>query len=208
VSDPEIIAGNLRDKYDVLIMADGFAKVFYDGPLQPHPLATRGLGEEGAQNLKEFVEKGGVFIGNGNGGGLFPIEYFGVDLGVKKADRKDFFCPGSILRINVDNTHPIGYGMASEAAVFFWHSPIYDSTPAHTVASYPEKNTLMSGWVKGEDKLFKKAAIVDVPLGDGRVILIGFSVLQRGQTVGTFKLLFNAIHYGGSELISFPQIDS
>lgn len=204
VSDSEIIAGNLRDKYDVLIMADGSAKAFYDGPPQPHPLATRGLGEESAQNLKEFVEKGGVFIGNGNGGGLFPIEYFGVDLGVKKADRKDFFCPGSILRINVDITHPIGYGMASEAAAFFWHSPIYDTTPAQTVASYPEKNTLMSGWIKGEDKLIKKADIVDVPLGDGRVILIGFSVLQRGQTVGTFKLLFNAIHYGGAELTSFP----
>lgn len=199
VPDPEIIEGNLRDKYDVLIMADGFAKAFYDGPPQPHPLATRGLGKEGALSLKEFVEKGGIFIGNGNGGGLFPIEYFGEELGVKQADRKGLFCPGSILRINVDNTHPIGYGMQGETAAFFWNSPVYDTTTAQTVAFYAEKNTLMSGWIKGEDKLFNKAAIVDAPLGEGRVILIGFSTLQRGQAIGTFKLLFNAIHYGGAE---------
>lgn len=202
VTDPEIIAGNLKDKYDVIIMADGIAKALYEGPRQPHPLATRGLGKEGAQSLREFVEKGGLFLGIGNGGGLFPVEYFGPDFGVKKSDRKGFSGPGSILKINVKNTHPIGFGMKSEMAAFFQRSPIYDTTPAQTVASYAEKDILMSGWIQGEDKLFNKAAIVDVPLGEGRVILIGFGVVQRGQSVGTFKLLFNAIHYGGAELVS------
>lgn len=202
VSDPEIIEGNLKDKYDVLIMADGSAKIFYEGPQQPHPLATRGLGTEGAQSLREFITEGGTFIGNGNGGGLFPIEYFSEELEVKKEEEKGFFCPGSILRIKVDNTHPVGFGMPTDAAAFFWNSPIYDTTEEQTVASYAEKNTLMSGWMKGEEKLINKAAIVDAPLGEGRVILIGFSVLQRGQAIGTFKLLFNAIHYGGARLRS------
>ena len=94
--------------------------------------------------------------------------------------------------------------MANEAAAFFQRSPIYDTTPAQTVASYSEKNVLLSGWIQGEEKLFNKAAIVDVPLGEGRLILIGFGVVQRGQSVGTFKLLFNAIHYGGIELTSLP----
>lgn len=202
VPDQEIIAGNLRDRYDVLIMADGQAKLFLDGPPQPHPLATGGLRKEGAQSLREFVEKGGTFIGNGNGGGLFPLAYFGEGLGVKEADRKGLFCPGSILKIIVDNSHPIAYGLSGEASAFFWNSPVYETTTAKTVASYAEENVLMSGWIKGEDKLLNRAAIVDAPLGEGRVILIGFSVLQRGQAVGTFKLLFNAIHYGGAELTS------
>jgi len=200
VSDPEIIEGNLKDKYDVLIMADGLAKIFYEGPPQPHPLASRGLGKEGALSLKEFAAEGGTFIGNGNGGGLFPIEYFGEGFEVKKADGKGFFCPGSILKIKVDNTHPIGYGMPDEAAAFFWNSPVYDATEEQKVASYTETDTLMSGWMKGKEKIINQGAIVDTPLGKGRVVLIGFSVLQRGQAVGTFKLLFNAIHYGGATL--------
>ena len=135
---------------------------------------------------------------------MFPIAYFGEGFSVKQASEEGFYCPGSILRININSTHPIGYGLGREAAAFFWNSPIYDTTAAQTVASYAEKNTLMSGWIKGENRLFNKAAIVDAPLGLGRVILIGFSVLQRGQAVVTYKILFNAIHYGGAELTSLP----
>jgi len=200
VSDPEIIEGNLKDKYDVFIMADGSAKIFYEGPPQPHPLATRGLGKEGSESLREFVAEGGTFIGNGNGGGMFPSSYFGEGLEITEADRKGFFCPGSILKIKVNTAHPIGYGMPDEAAAFFWNSPVYESSEAQTVVSYADKAILMSGWIKGADKISGKAAIVDAPLGKGRVVLIGFSILQRGQAVGTFKLLFNAIHYGGATL--------
>jgi len=205
VLDAEIIDGRLKDKYDVLIMADGSARAFYDGPPQPHPLAARGLGKEGAASLREFATNGGTFIGIGSGGGLFPIAYFGEGLAVKRAPEEGFYCPGSILRMNVNPTHPIGYGLERESAAFFWNSPIYETTAAQTVASYAEKNILMSGWVRGEDRLFGKAAIADVPLGQGRVILIGFSVLQRGQAIATYKILFNAIHYGGAEYASLPD---
>jgi hypothetical protein len=202
LSDLEVLNGDLREKYDVIIMADGSSKAFHDGPPQPHPLAARGLGKEGVHSLREFVEKGGTFIGNGTGGGLFPLAYFGADMGVKEADRKGLFCPGSILRTAINIAHPLGFGMPAIFPAFFWNSPVYEPTTAQTVASYAVKNVLMSGWITGEDKLVNKAAIVEAPLGQGRLILIGFSVLQRGLAVGTFKILFNAIHYGGAELTS------
>ena len=204
VPDSEIIKGNLKEKYDVFIMADGNSKLFYAGPPQPHPLASRGLGDEGAKSLREFVEKGGTFIGNGDGG-LFPIDYFGTDLGVKKAVMKDIWCPGSILRIKLQNTHPIGYGMQPEEAAFFWNSPAFEVTTADAVARYSDKELLMSGSIKGEDKLYNKGAIVDARFGDGRLVFLGFSVLQGGQADGTFKLFFNSIHYGGAELGKLPQ---
>ena len=61
------------------------------------------------------------------------------------------------------------------------------------VASYAQKDLLMSGWINGEEHLAGKAAVVRAPLGSGRVVLFGFSPVFRGQPYGTFKLLFNAL---------------
>jgi hypothetical protein len=56
----------------------------------------------------------------------------------------------------------------------------------------------MSGYLRGEEYLVNKAAAVDVPMGSGRVILLGFGVKQRAQPHGTFKLFFNSLYYGAS----------
>jgi len=42
-----------------------------------------------------------------------------------------------------------------------------------------------------------KASIVNIKYGKGKVVLLGFRVQHRAQPHGTFKLLFNSIHYGG-----------
>jgi len=61
------------------------------------------------------------------------------------------------------------------------------------IAKYPEGDILQSGWLIGEDLIAKKAAMVSAKYGKGRVILIGFRAQHRGQTHGTFKLLFNTL---------------
>ena len=63
------------------------------------------------------------------------------------------------------------------------------------VASYPEDNMLLMGWMSGEEQLSRRAAVVDAGYRDGRVILIGFRAQHRGQTHGTYKFLFNALLY-------------
>ena len=128
---------------------------------------------------------------------------------LKGIDSKEFFCPGSILKIEVNTGHPIGYGMEEESAAFFARSPAFKIIPsfnidAEVIAKYPDKNPLMSGWIIGEKNLFHKSAVVDIPFGNGHVILIGFNVIQRAQAYGTFKILFNSIFYGASELTSLP----
>ena len=73
------------------------------------------------------------------------------------------------------------------------------------IARYPEAgDLLMSGWIQGEDLLRRRAAAVEVTMGKGRVILFGIRVQHRSQTHGTYKLLFNAIHYGASETARLP----
>jgi len=118
----------------------------------------------------------------------------------------EFYIPGSILRITVDPTHPVAYGMPPEAAAFFIHSPAFavggasSQTPNATlpdtvriVARYPDSNLLMSGWMLGEPVIARRAAVVEAVLGTGRVVLLGFRAEHRGQTHGTYKLLFNSL---------------
>jgi len=69
------------------------------------------------------------------------------------------------------------------------------SEPSKIVASYPDESLLISGWIIGEETIQKKAAIMDVSLGKGKVILFGFNVQNRAQVYSTFKLLFNAMYY-------------
>jgi len=100
----------------------------------------------------------------------------------------------------------VAYGMPEEAACFFANSPTFqtwpsskENTEAKVIGKYPEENIVLSGWMHGEEYLKNKAAAVEVSLGKGKIILLGFRVQHRGQTVGTFKLLFNSLFYGAAK---------
>ena len=67
------------------------------------------------------------------------------------------------------------------------------------MSRFPDEPLLLSGWNRGEERLHRTAALVEVGLSKGRIVLFGFRPRFRGQAVSTFELLFNAIHRGGSQ---------
>ena len=74
------------------------------------------------------------------------------------------------------------------------------SANAKIIARYPEKteNILLSGWALGAEKLAGKAALVELTVGKGKIVLFGFRPQYRGQSYGTFKMVFNALLDGGT----------
>jgi hypothetical protein len=133
----------------------------------------------------------------------------------------EFYIPGTLVRLSVDNRNPLAWGMPSEVAAFFTHSPVFEvgrgraregdtreATPVPpagvtVVATYPGKDLLMSGWLLGERFLHNKAAVIEASVEKGRVVLLGFRTQHRGQPHATFKLLFNSILLGSSEKSAF-----
>ena len=66
-------------------------------------------------------------------------------------------------------------------------------TPSVLGSFPPEGPLLLSGYLEGEEAIQGRAAAVEVPYGDGRLVLIGFSLHNRAQMTANFKILFNAL---------------
>jgi hypothetical protein len=202
--DSEVRAGNLRANYETIIIPDQPRAAILNGHragTMP-PEYTGGLGAEGVKALREFVEHGGTLVCL-NRASDFAIEQFKLPVRdvVDGLPRADFYVPGSILRIELDTSDPIASGMPKESIAWVENSPVFEikSDPlallrAKIIAWYPKnKDALLSGWLLGGDRIKGKAALVEVGLGKGRIILFGFRPQYRGQSLATYPLFFNSI---------------
>jgi hypothetical protein len=224
VFDPEIKMGGLHEKYDVLIFPnDSTATITGETPAATAagggrggrggggggegggrggtapPEYRTGLATEGVNAVREFVQNGGVLV-TLNGATAFPVDRLGI--GVRNVlsgkTTKEFWCPGSTLKVTVDNTNPIGYGMPANALAVYLNSPAFEVTAQSSenydvVVRYADRELLESGWLVGEENLARRAAVVSAKMGQGKVVLIGFPAQHRAQTHGTYKLVFNAL---------------
>jgi Zinc carboxypeptidase len=55
------------------------------------------------------------------------------------------------------------------------------------------KDLLISGLVEGGDEIAQHPAVVDVPTGNGHVVLFSINPVYRGETRGTYSLVLNTI---------------
>lgn len=210
VDSHRVAAGRLSGSLDVLVLPPMNGSVLVDGPQQRGVVAVppsyrRGIGQEGVEAVRVFVQEGGVVIGfQASAEWLADALGLGVDNDLKGLGRDVFHCPGALLALQVDPDHPLAWGLAPrvsgmvEGAFAFRTRPSPGGSGVRTVAvRYPDGELLHSGWIRGADHLRRRAAVVEVASGKGRVVLFAFAPYFRGQTGATMPLLLNAVINAG-----------
>jgi hypothetical protein len=196
LSDAQIRAGGLKTQFDAIVLPSGSAERLMAGhaPESVPGEYAGGLGQPGVDALKSFVQEGGTLVCLDQS---CELAISALSLEVRDMAREagdKFFCPGSIVRIELDTSHPLAYGMPQQTAGFFSFSAAYRPVGgAQTVAIYGMKDLLISGWMEGGEAIAGQSAVVEAKIGAGRVVLLGFRVQHRGQSHATFRLLFNAL---------------
>jgi hypothetical protein len=208
VWDDDVRSGALA-AFDVLIVPSQSDAGIREGHA-PGSMPERyvgGLGEAGVAAVETFVREGGRLVALDEAVdfaiGAFDLPFRNTVAGVST---QEFFLPGSIIRLQVDAEHPLGYGMEEDAVTLFARSQVLERTDGGrtpgvtTPVCYADRDYLVSGWTLGGDEyLAGRTAAAQVPFGDGEVVLLAFEPHFRGQPRNTFKLLFNALMGASTE---------
>ena len=231
-----IDAGNLKAKYDVLLFPDGGIPEGESGgggggfgggqpsptdiPAEYQSQLGRVTVKQTIPQLKQFVEAGGTIVAFGGSAVLghhlgLPVSDHLVESQPDGTERRlpneKFYIPGSLLRVAVDNTNPLAFGMPKQVDVMFDNSPVLHLAPdaslrgVRPVAWFDSKAPLRSGWAWGQHYLEGGVAGAEASLGKGKVFLFGPEITFRSQPHGTFKLLFNGIYYGTASPVGVPS---
>ena len=220
---PELDAGSLNAKYDVLILPSGAIPSTSPSPggrggrgggAGPNPADVpaeyraqlgRVTAERTIPQIRAFIENGGTVVALSDSAMnlaqqlKLPVENHLVENGAP-IPRAKFFVPGSVLTAKVDVSHPLAAGMSERTDFFFDNSPVFKLAPnaqaqgVRAFAWFDSPAPLHSGWAWGQKYLDGGVLAVEAKLGKGRVVLYGAEILQRAQPHGTFKLLFNALY--------------
>jgi hypothetical protein len=200
--DREVRAGHLRDAFDAVVLPDQGAATLLNGHA-PGTLPaeyTGGLGKEGVTALRSFAEHGGTLVAIDSAA---PFAIAELSLPVRDVlagvDPAMFFGPGTILRVRADPSRPLAQGLPEALPIWFESSPAFEADETTVVARYTGDDPLLSGWLLGGERLHGKAALVDVPLGKGHVVLFGFRPLYRAQSQVTYAALLNALYLSAAE---------
>ena len=218
---PALDAGNLDQKFDVLVFVTGAIPGERTGrgggaggatddvanlPAEYQGQIGRITADKTIPKIREFMEKGGTVIAIGSSAAnlaaqlKLPVENQLVENGAP-LPRTKFYVPGSVLTARVDTQNPLGAGMGEHTDFFFDDSPVFKLGPGaaaagvKAVAWFDSKTPLHSGWAWGQNYLENGAIAIEAKVGKGSALLFGPEILQRAQPHGTFKMLFNSIYY-------------
>jgi hypothetical protein len=225
----QIDAGDLRKKFDVIVFVSGAIPAanrietgFTGRPQKPEDVPAefrdrlgRITADTSVAQLKKFLEEGGSIVTIGSSTNLayhlqLPVRNALVEMGSNNQERplpgEKFYIPGSLLTTRVDSTQAAAYGMRSDADIYFDASPVFKLAPEAVVkgtirpiAWFASDKVLHSGWAWGQAYLKDGVAAFVANVGRGKLYAFGPEITFRGQTQGTFKLLFNQLYQLGGD---------
>lgn len=190
----------LNEQFDAIVVPEMSSMQLLRGwqSASVRPEHRGGLEDTGVLALKGFLRAGGTVVTLGNSA-EFAIDYLDVPavVAARSDDVDSTFIPGSLLRVRLEPSHPVTYGMPEDVDAMHTlnngYTPGRGADELRAIARYADDGLLRSGYAIGENRLKGLLAAFEMPLGQGRVIVLGFRPQHRGQTWGTFKLLFNAL---------------
>jgi len=159
-----------------------------------------GIGRRGAENIHTYVNQGGTLISLGSACdaalAILPTSAYNS---IAALGPEEFQTPGVLVRLSVDQSHPVCWGFEQSIAAMVTNSPVFtlarEADPSVTrIAHYPEDDPLLAGWIHGQRHLMGRAAMIEIRSGSGRAYLLGCRPQFRGMALGTFSLLFNSIY--------------
>lgn len=211
---------DIKTKFDVILITNTSASILKEGkqkrnnqliPADYPAEYTKGMGSKGVENILKFVNDGGIVISWEASTELFEgtlsinqpknldefiLPFRNVGDAIERAGLK---CPGSLIRIKLNNESPITWGLGKELGIFYRGKPAFTTQipnldmDRRIIGFFGDDNLLISGYLKGEELLAKKSAIVWIQKGKGQIVLMGFSPTFRASVPATYKLLFNSM---------------
>lgn len=198
-----IRSADLNRRYDVILFQDQSAREIVEGHSAEEmpPEFAGGIGEEGVAALRRFVENGGRVVAVEEAADLM-IDAFDLQVRdvVEGVPPQEFYIPGSILRLNLEETHPLARGTDAETMAWFSNSSRaweVSDPRVKVVGTYGTGNPRLSGWVLGQERIAGRPALLEARIGRGSVVLFGFQPNYRAQSIATWPLLFNALAPAG-----------
>jgi hypothetical protein len=220
----EIDADNLNANYDVLVFVEGAIPALTPEAASPyeerepkleeiptefHSMLGNISAKKSIPALENFLKQGGKIITIGSSANLayhlkLPVKNALVEVvnGKEKSlPGEKYYIPGSVMQITLDPNYPANWGMSKNADVYFNASPVFNILPdaiaqrqVIPLAWYASASTLRSGWAFGQSYLKDGVAAFEAKVGKGQLFVFGPEITFRGQTQGTFKLLFNQLY--------------
>jgi hypothetical protein len=158
-----------------------------------------GMGLEGVAELSKFVQDGGVLITLG-AASFLPAETFITRTVDAARTTAAFYAPGPIVEAEITNpSHPIFYGYTDRVVPVRWAGgPLLrvpnDEARRTVLMRFPgQDKSILSGLMRGVAETRMRPAILDEPVGQGRVLLYATNPAYRWQNLGEFNMLANAI---------------
>jgi len=231
----DLDAGNLGEKFDVLIFPDGAIPAprgsggggrfagFFGPPPDPATIPEEYRSHLGSitadrtiPNLLAFVRGGGTLLAIGSSTNIayhagLPMTNQLVDGDGHRLSQDTYYIPSSVLEMRVDNSRPVAYGMPEHTNLMFNNSPVFRVSPGARlegvtpVAWFDTDDPLVSGWAWGQHHLNGGTAVAEAKMGAGQMFLFGPLIKKRAQPHATFKLLFNGIQLGGARAVRLGE---